>query len=105
MSLERNEERHCPLILLERTRALARVNRFRPRWTSRFPDPEGGESATSFPCQPVTWTTCRIGAPDQVEGEADQIDSCADIIVFGAVVYKMATAFLRFILTDKAHRI
>jgi hypothetical protein len=28
----------------------ARGNRCRPRWTSRFPDPEGRESATPFPC-------------------------------------------------------
>jgi hypothetical protein len=35
-------------------REYANGNRNRPRWTSRFPDPEGRESATPFPCWRAT---------------------------------------------------
>src|SRR5580704_3009340 len=40
----------------------ARGNRCRPRWTSRFPDPEGRESAIPFPCWlPLHLALCRWG--------------------------------------------
>jgi len=49
--------RICSLIARSKTDRIyvvdqhrASGNRCRPRWTSRFPDPEGRESATPFPC-------------------------------------------------------
>jgi hypothetical protein len=37
------------LTQLECAQRKAKGNRCRPSWTSRFPDPEGRESATPFP--------------------------------------------------------
>ena len=53
----------------------ARGNRCRPRWTSRFPDPEGRESATPFPCWRATSVLRETAHQPAICHFAEEIDA------------------------------